>query len=82
MPKESVKFNFIPDEKTNEVHRLVRTSVGWGKELGRVNVTVEYEALDGRMGESMTAFTTDRHAINRLIRLLRKARDQAFGQDA
>ncbi len=58
--------------------------VGWSRETGHVEIGVN--ALDisthqGSHGTGMFA-TFDRAGLNRLIRTLRKARDQAYGADA
>lgn len=53
--------------------------VGWTKEREHVEVAVLSATDDERNARHMQL---DRAGINRLIRLLRKARDDAFGSDA
>ena len=71
MPRELIKDDYVPHA----------TIVGWGRDtqvqLGTVNTTIK--TSDGSGGWWVTL---DREQINRLIRVLRKARDQAYGADA
>lgn len=63
--------------------------VRWGREQGYVQVVTKAEdAWGGRWSEDEGSHFTDgmfvdldRTGINRLIRNLRRARDQAFGRD-
>jgi hypothetical protein len=57
--------------------------VGWSKEQGHVEIginSLEIATQHGSTDSGMYA-TFDRAGINRLIRTLRKARDDAFGRD-
>lgn len=57
--------------------------VGWSKETGHVEIGVnalEIATQHGSYDSGMFA-TFDRAGINRLIRTLRKARDDAYGRD-
>lgn len=53
--------------------------VSWGREAAYVAVGVSVDL--GNTGDSLWS-ELDRVGVNRLIRTLRKARDQAFGADA
>lgn len=73
----------MPKEIVNDLHHdWMRVEVGWSREqcvqLGTVNpdAAQPHESAYGWFVE------LDRTGINRLIRTLRKARDQAFGSDA
>jgi hypothetical protein len=92
MPKESVYgIQHIFDPPSNDNRPMVPTvDVLWGREGGYVQIVTKVEdAHGGRwVGDSPeTHFTDgmyvdlDRNEINRLIRNLRRARDQAFGKD-
>ena len=58
--------------------------VSWSRETGHVQIGLDALAIATGHGSHDTGMyaTFDRHGINRLIRALRKARDQAFGADA
>lgn len=59
-------------------------SVGWSREHGHVEIGMnafEMSTQTGSHDGGMYA-TFDRAGLNRIIRALRKARDQAFGADA
>ena len=86
MPKEIV---FQKDQHGDPATQDSVVRVGWNKvgsyvELATVNPTSK-EPLDPITmgGEGYGWYVLlDRDGINRLIRTLRKARDQAFGADA
>ncbi len=90
MPKESV-FGQQHPGIAEEVHPKVPVvEVLWNREGGYVQVVSRAEDADGGRwaGDSPdTHFTDgmyidlDRQGINKLIRNLRRARDQAFGRD-
>lgn len=66
MPKETF---YNPNCTTPAPHTEVRgdaVAISWGSD---------------HPGVQMAGFQVDRSAINRMIRVLRKARDQAFGSD-
>lgn len=57
--------------------------VGWSKESGFVEIginSLEISTQNGSHGTGMYA-SFDRAGINRLIKILRKARDDAYGRD-
>lgn len=77
MPKEIIRAD--RDEFT------VQVEVGWGREHGEVQIaTTNFGPEDVAPGDPARGWfvTLDRNGINRLVRSLRKARDQAFGADA
>jgi len=78
MPKEVIATNHAPQDPAGEAAHEWLLSVGWIQDGADVQVgagiTGDYDA--GQF------FCLDRSQVNRLIRILRKARDQAFGADA
>lgn len=76
MPKEII--NCYRDEMT------VQVELGWAKENGEVQIATTNFGIEAGPGDPARGWyvTLDRHGINRLIRSLRKARDQSFGVDA
>lgn len=59
--------------------------VGWSKEAEHVEIALVHHRDGGEATDSDSNCwhsQFDRDGLNRLIRLLRKARDQAFGADA
>jgi hypothetical protein len=54
-----------------------RIQVGWSKEAEYVQVVTN----DGGSENAGQFVTLDRDGINKAIRMLRRARDQAFGRD-
>ena len=56
--------------------------IGWNKNLYVEVGVAEYEVGTESINESGMFTSLDREGINRLIRTLRTARDQAFGKDA
>ena len=78
MPKEII--NCYRDKMT------VQVELGWGRDHGEVQIATTNFGLGDEVGPGDPArgwfVTLDRNGINRLIRSLRKARDQAFGADA
>ena len=90
MPAEHVYGEQTILEDSDEAPMVPIVDVRWGREGGYVQVvTKATDAHGGRLaGESPDTHFTDgmyvdlgRDAINRLIRNLRRARDQAFGRD-
>jgi hypothetical protein len=83
MPKEMIESRYagmteVPSEAT-------RMHVGWTKDLEQVEVGVLNEGIDSKLlGDPAAGWYVqlDRYGINRAIRALRKARDEAFGKDA
>jgi hypothetical protein len=76
MPRETV---YGPLQGDNPPCNPPVISVGWGREAGYVRIGTGKDHAAGLDGWFVDV---DRAAINRLIRLLRKARDQAYGSDA
>lgn len=83
MPKEYV------DSRWNEPSKN-RFKIGWNKEVGHVQIATvnpEAEMLSNAEGTEVGAreggwyVDLDRDGINRAIRMLRRARDDAFGKD-
>lgn len=59
-------------------------SVGWSREQGHVEIGMNAFDISTQSGscDSGMYATFDRAGLNRIIRALRKARDQAYGADA
>jgi len=89
MPKEVIHSKYTPDLESTYVQ------VGWTR--GNEHVEIATVAPTGRLAifdpdtgthiltESVTPgwfMQLDRNGINQMIRVLRRARDQAFGEDA
>ena len=81
MPKE-----IINDKYETEPGVCASIEVGWGRESSHVQLGTVVHDLAGNRVSDVTKdgmfVQLDRSGINRLIRSLRKARDQAFGPDA
>lgn len=82
----------VPENEEQPKPMVPIVDVRWGREQGFVQVVTKAEDAEGGrwMGDdySVQAHVTDglyvdldRDQINRLIRNLRRARDQAFGRD-
>lgn len=59
-------------------------SIGWSREQGHVEIGMnafDVSTKQGSHGTGMYA-TFDRAGLNKIIRTLRRARDQAYGADA
>lgn len=87
MPKEYIDDAWMGhDDDKVATGSQFRVKVGWSREQGDIQIaTVAPEGvqLESEHPESNGWFVNlDRSGINRLIRTLRKARDQAFGADA
>lgn len=84
MPKEYVDSicNVFPGDSEAPSNPPLRVRVGWSRERGDVEIrTVNpstEESFDANGGWNVWL---DRRGINDLIRILRRARDQAFGRD-
>lgn len=78
MPREIIRAD--RDEFT------VQVEVGWARDkyvqIATRNFGLDPEPLEAHPATAGWYVTLDRDAINRTIRALRKARDQAFGADA
>jgi hypothetical protein len=81
----------MPRETVKDTNQLYDIQVGWS--VGTVQLGLETDdfpsllnALQANYDDSSKAksiwASMDRDGINRLIRLLRKARDSAYGADA
>jgi len=78
MPKELVRSKYPED------HPGLVAQVGWGRDSQHVQLaTVNDDAakLEPTPEGNGWFVQLDRHGINDLIRILRRARDQAFGRD-
>ena len=87
MPKEYIDDHYMGHDDDGVADgSQFRVKVGWSKESGDIQIaTVAPDGVElrGEHPESNGWFVNlDRSGINRLIRTLRKARDQAFGSDA
>ena len=74
MPKQSINGFYSFDDK----HLAV--DVGWGRDADVQIGTVDRDA-EQYSPEAGWFVNLDRRGINELIRVLRKARDQAYGKD-
>lgn len=73
----------MPKEVTYGKPPEMQVEVGWTRNLPGITVgTVNPEAGDVHDPATGWHVPLDRDGVNRLIRSLRKARDQAFGADA
>jgi hypothetical protein len=83
MPREVIHDNTHLPGSDNSTPMAVE--VAWGRDSGYVSVgSVNLENMDGdkRFTPEYGWFTNlDRTYVNQLIRVLRRARDQAFGAD-
>lgn len=78
MPKETI----YPSEYNEDM----KVEVQWAKDMyvqiGVAHLPPPEDPSKGTIEWDGKYLTLDRNEINRLIRILRKARDQAFGADA
>lgn len=84
MPKEYISnvLHAVDEESGEEVLlNTFKVRVGWNKEVGDVQIATVNEEADPFSCEGGLHVELNRRAINDLIRVLRKARDQAFGRD-
>jgi hypothetical protein len=83
MPKEIIESTGPVVGSNNTLSAVsMAMSVAWGREGGHVQVgTYNPLVLDQHSPEAGWYIDLDRAAINRLIRVLRRARDQALGRD-
>jgi hypothetical protein len=84
MPKEYIySTSFFPEDKDNP-HLPIITKVTWSREEAGGHVQMTVFQRDGTYEsehEKPMYMTLERRDINELIRVLRRARDQAFGRD-
>lgn len=82
MPKEQVHSRFAREYPATEAS----LSIGWGRDSEHVEVATihpdEGAVLHPTPEGNGWFVQLDRNGINRAIRALRRARDQAFGADA
>ena len=79
MPKEVIHDDAPLPGRENSTPLAIE--VGWGRDTHVQIATVNMEK-EPYSPEAGWFIDLDRSRINRLIRALRKARDQAFGEDA
>lgn len=78
MPKEIVNNRYDGLGDSGRFRALVL----WGRDKDDLQLaTVKDDPATGAVEEGLFV-DLDRHGVNQLIRVLRKARDQAFGADA
>lgn len=84
MPKEFVHSIDQPDTNSDPLHTSQPSvKLGWSRESEHVQLAVVDWATDpDGMKAGVLHVQFDRYSINQMIRLLRRARDSAFGQDA
>lgn len=83
MPKEyvyGIATVLPPGPQDSGSTRESIVGVGWGRDQGMVQLGTVYDrdSYDPCLGVYVDL---DRNQINKLIRVLRRARDQAFGRD-
>ena len=81
----------MPKETVPDTNQLYDIKIGWSPGTVQIGLeTLDFPSLldalkvnyeDSKMAKSIWS-SLDREGINRLIRLLRKARDNAYGADA
>lgn len=72
----------MPAEKINDANSPYhRVHVAWGSGAQGVTVGSDWTRADAPPAWEGTFATLDRAGVNRMIRALRKARDQVFGKD-
>jgi hypothetical protein len=86
MPKELIRDHYY-DHDSDAVSEGSQSAlkIGWSKEAGHVEVATvapDGMALEPTPEGNGWFVQLDRAGINRAIRTLRKARDDAFGRDA
>lgn len=89
MPKETIYENAYSGEAGNRIEPTIYTQVGWSRDgsvqIATVNQLGKLVGPDGKVVEDIGSpgwfMDLNRHKINQLIKILRKARDDAFGRD-
>lgn len=79
MPKEVIYDKYGPQLISSDP-KVFNVNVGWSLG-GEVQVATVDDAQPMGTVESGLYVTLDRDGINKLIKALRKARDQAYGKD-
>lgn len=86
MPKEYIEDRYASDDDDAVANGSpTRVRVGWSREAEHVEIaTIAPDEMTLRPTPEGNGWFVqlDRGGLNRLIRTLRKARDQAYGQDA
>ena len=87
MPKEIINSQYHnahdPRDACKALFCEVRMELSWGRGLPDVQIASTNPTAGGPHDSAYGWFAhLDREGVNRLIRALRKARDQAFGADA
>ena len=83
MPKEYVdSVQSLPRSADEPAEPPFRVRVGWSRERGDAEIRTVNPATEESFDETGGwNVWLDRRGINDLIRILRRARDQAFGRD-
>lgn len=82
MPKEIINDQFRHKGTSDDPNPDLRVEVSWQREHMDVQIGTVNPAFE-QFSEQRGWFAhLDREGVNRLIRTLRRARDQAFGADA
>jgi hypothetical protein len=73
----------MPAETIHGDHLPVSTRIAWGAGGGYIQVSTPHDNGEAPPAGSTTWCATfdDRAAVNRMIAVLRRARDHAFGKD-
>lgn len=83
MPKEVIGDQYAYRGDSENHHPPLQVEVSWGREWNDVQIGTTNPAVGKAHDPERGWFAhLDRNGVNRLIRALRKARDQAFGADA
>lgn len=81
----------MPKEYVNDAHQgsdqwpAPRVRLGWSKDAQHVQLATiaeDWQELEPTPEGNGWFVSLNRHGINQLIRMLRRARDQAYGADA
>ncbi len=78
MPKEIIHDDTVPSGATNSTPLIVEVQWGRGSDVRIATVDMTKEQYSPESGWFVTV---DRSMINKVIRALRRARDQAYGAD-
>lgn len=84
MPKEYIESAEFFPESDNSPRKPIKTKITWSREDagGHVQMTVFRDEGTYQSEHELPMYMTlERSQINRMIRVLRRARDQAFGRD-
>lgn len=86
MPREKIHLQKMystvsEDGRSGQSEQPFVVEVGWHSEIGEVQLATRNTAFPELDASSGWFVDLDRSEINRLIRILRRARDSAFGKD-